>query len=184
MIGLMSYLWRPRGVPGDFGTSREPPYIWGMTSVLTVANRVLQVAQDRGLPPLTPLQLMKLTYMCNGWMLGIHGIAMFGDKIEAWKYGPVIPVLYHKTKEYGSSVINEMLPAPPGDKLDQRAEAIIQAVVENYGKLSGNALSTLTHRKGSPWFQVWDGSQHKTISENVIRAHYEKLRDSDTVEAA
>lgn len=77
-------------------------YIEPMRSALTAANRILQHAGEQGMS-LTPLQLMKLTYMSHGWALGILGRPLFNDRVEAWKYGPVIPTLYHKTKEYGSS---------------------------------------------------------------------------------
>lgn len=155
-----------------------------MASALTAANRILEIAKQKGMT-LTPLQLMKLTYMSQGWMLALKGRPLFDDDIEAWKYGPVIPTLYQRTKQFGSSVITEQLPAPTGDKLDPEADEILNAVVENYGRFSGAALSNLTHRKGSPWSQVWEeGVTHIEIPTNLIRSHYEKLKEADRVDAA
>lgn len=167
-----------------FGLSREAPYIRLMPSALTAANRILEIAKEKGCA-LTPLQLLKLTYMSQGWMLGITGKPLFGDRIEAWKYGPVIPVLYHRTKEFGSSAITNQLPAPTGDALDPDANGLLEAVVDNYGHLSGPALSNLTHRPGSPWSKVWrEGSTHLEIPVPLIREHYEMLKDADRVTAA
>lgn len=155
-----------------------------MASVRTAANRILELSKTKGID-LTPLQLMKLVYMSNGWMLGLHGLKLFDDKIEAWKYGPVIPTLYHETKEFGASPIRETLPEPVGDKLDPRAVEILASVVDSYGHLSGAALSNLTHKPGSPWAKVWDPDRsHIEIPESVIREHYERLKDADVVTAA
>jgi uncharacterized phage-associated protein len=167
-----------------FGLSREAPYIAFMASALTAANRILEIAKEKGIT-LTPLQLMKLTYMSQGWMLGLKGKALFDDRIEAWKYGPVIPSLYQRTKLFGSGPITEQLPAPTGDNLDGDAEEILQSVVETYGRYSGVALSNLTHRPGSPWSQFWkEGVINCEIPVSAIRAHYDKLKDADRVTAA
>ena len=128
---------------------------------------------------------MKLTYMAQGWMLGLAGRPLFSDRIEAWKYGPVIPALYHKTKEFGSSVITQQLPAPTGEFIDAATDGLLDSVVENYGRLSGIVLSNLTHRPESPWSKVWrEGVTHAEIPTEIIRAHYTILKDSPTVFAA
>jgi uncharacterized phage-associated protein len=159
-------------------------YIPAMASVLTVANRLLELAEAQG-KSLTPLQLMKLAYMSNGWSLGLNGRALFNDAIEAWKYGPVIPTLYHQTKGFGSGPIKETLRQPTGEKLDAQAEELLQSVMNTYGSLSGAALSNLTHREGSPWKKVWrDGVSHLEIPTEVIREHYQGLKDSPTIKAA
>jgi uncharacterized phage-associated protein len=160
------------------------PILMDMASVLTVANRLLEIANRKGLT-LTPLQLMKLAYMSQGWMLGVTGKRLFSDRIEAWKYGPVIPTLYHRTKQYGSESILDQLPAPMGDRIDPDAGNLLDAVIDNYGHLSGVALSNLTHRAGSPWSKVWrEGRSHIEIKPSVIQEHYERLKDSDAVWAA
>ena len=167
-----------------FGGMGEAPYITAMTSVLTVANRFLDVAKAKGVS-LTPLQLMKLVYMGNGWMLAYTGKPLFDDRIEAWKYGPVIPTLYHQTKGFGSSVITQQLPAPTGDVIDPDAGNLFEVMIDKYGKLSGIALSNLTHRPGSPWSAVWrDGYVHVEIPRDTIRKHYESLKGAPVVHAA
>jgi uncharacterized phage-associated protein len=128
---------------------------------------------------------MKLTYIANGWMLVYTGKPLFDDKIEAWKYGPVIPELYHATKEYGSKPIAWQLAAPIGDEADPRARGLLEVVWKKYGHLSGVALSNLTHRPGSPWSQVYkEGQTHIEIPEAAIKAHYEKIRQSKKITSA
>ena len=49
----------------------------------------------------TPMHVLKLTYLCHGWMLGIYDHALINEPVEAWQYGPVVPSLYHKYKKFG-----------------------------------------------------------------------------------
>jgi len=155
-----------------------------MYSVATIANRIIQFAQDKGIS-LTPLQLMKLVYMSHGWSLGILNQPLFPEQVEAWRYGPVIPSLYHKTKTYGSGPITELLRAPLSDQMDDQTDNLLKAVVDNYAMLSGPALSNLTHREGSPWSRVWsDQITGVVIPNQYIQEHYAKLKDSPTVTSA
>ena len=57
-----------------------------MTSAVTVANKILELASAKNLK-LSPLQLMKLVYMSQGWNLALNDAPLFDDRIEAWQYG-------------------------------------------------------------------------------------------------
>jgi uncharacterized phage-associated protein len=62
-----------------------------------VADAILKIAKEQG-KPLTPLKLMKLVYIAHGWHMAIENQDLFNNRIEAWKYGPVIPDLYQVTR--------------------------------------------------------------------------------------
>lgn len=64
-----------------------------MTSVIVVAAIIIDEC-DRMNMPLTPQKLMKLCYIAHGCHLAIGGEPLFDDRIEAWRYGPIIPALY------------------------------------------------------------------------------------------
>lgn len=146
----------------------------------TVADDILKLAKRRGMV-LTPMQLMKLVYIAYGWYLAMHNARLFDDRIEAWKYGPVIPNLYHATKHFGGNIIPHSLIAnSPVSNPD--LEAFLDSIVQNYGQFSGIALSNLTHRRGTPWHEVYRpdflGIQ---IPDELIKAHYqEELHASET----
>lgn len=149
-----------------------------ISTATTVANEILKIAKRKGLS-LTPMQLVKLTYIAHGWALAVLDRDLFGDRIEAWKYGPVIPTLYHSTKQFGRSAIPHALideddPSP----LAPDVNAFLEDVVEKYGHLSGYALSNLTHREGSPWHQVYeDGVMNISIDDALIARHYKQMLD-------
>ncbi|NIX76780.1 Panacea domain-containing protein [Microvirga terricola] len=146
-----------------------------MYSAIIIADEILKIAKAKG-ASLTPLQLMKLVYIAHGWSLALLRRDLFGDRIEAWKFGPVIPDLYQATKHFGRNVIPPELIANTPSGVDTDTKVFLEDVFQKYGHLSGYALSSLTHKSGTPWDQVYrEGIMGIEIPDNLIRTHYEKL---------
>ena len=134
-------------------------------SAKTVANYFLELgARDR--IPIDPLKLQKLVYLAHGWSLAILGRPLIQEPVEAWRYGPVIQVLYKEFKRFGASAIPEDAKAGGVvETLDSNSKGLIDAVWEKYRSLSSIQLSTLTHERGYAWdltrksgdFSPWDG---------------------------
>lgn len=140
---------------------------------------------------LTPLHVNKLTYFSHGYMLAIRDIPLIPDRIEAWQYGPVIPVIYHTLSIYGDSEIPRLYYCRTdmnADEFDGRVKFlktilgpnldIIDRVLERYGHLSGRHLIKLVHQKGSPWDRCYvKGRRGVRIPNRVIKEHYQELLD-------
>lgn len=149
------------------------------TSTRRVANEFLRLAEEDG-RALTPLQIIKLVYIAHGWMLALYQRPLIIDRIEAWKYGPVIPQLYHDMKVYGAGSIAARLSdtSPPAKPLDPQEMDLIRQVYNIYGKKNGVQLSELTHRSGTPWHITWHpDSFGVAISNDLIAEHYRRLVD-------
>ena len=71
----------------------------------SVANYLIQRTLD-GKKWLTPLQVIKMVYYCQGWSLALFDKKLFGQDIEAWEFGPVVPDVYHKLK---TTLVNLLL---------------------------------------------------------------------------
>ena len=69
-----------------------------------VAEYILWLA-NRDRNPLTPMQVLKLVYICHGWMLGLTGRPLIRESAQAWTYGPVVPSVYHQYKTWGGNSI-------------------------------------------------------------------------------
>ena len=146
-----------------------------MHQARSVANNILSLA-NTAKDTLTPMQLMKLTYLCHGWLLGIHGKQLVKEPVEAWLYGPVIPDLYHATKDYRSSAVQFPIKGASQEKYDEQENCIIKEVYEKYGKYSGPTLSALTHEPNSPWCITWNKyGKNAIISNDLIEEYYRKL---------
>jgi len=146
--------------------------------VLDVAQKVLDVCNsNEDTKSVTPMQLLKLVYLCHGWTLGLLGRPLVREPVQAWRYGPVFPELYHAIKDYRHSPVPTVPGAHPID-LDSSEESIIEQVCSGYGKWTGIQLSQLTHRRGSPWYVTWNesrGARNAEISSDLIEDHYRAL---------
>ena len=145
-----------------------------MSSVFPVANVLIDEAH-KAKRDITPLQLMKLAYIAYGFHLGFGLGRLFEDEIQAWRYGPVIPALYHRTKYYGRDPIPRRIShqAPP---LDEGTVEFVQSAYTAYGEYSGVQLSVLTHKEGTPWQKVFEpGIRGIVIPDEVIKNYYETL---------
>jgi len=144
-----------------------------MFSAASVANELIRLAKADN-RSFTPLQIIKLTYIAHGWMLHLYGRPLIDDVIEAWRYGPVIPVLYRALKKYGGgSVTDELAGEPP---LDASAQALVAQVYHAYGTRTGMQLSAMTHQPGTPWHQTWTQvGESSVISNDLIAEHYRQL---------
>lgn len=145
-----------------------------MYDVLTVADAILKIAKRRGME-LTPMQLVKLTYIAHGWSLAVLGRPLFNNHVEAWRYGPVIPDLYHATKSYGRSPIPFAVIGDSPIGVSQQEQQFLGEVLDRYASFDGIALSYLTHKDGTPWQQVYQPSMNYIIPNDLIHRHYQEL---------
>jgi uncharacterized phage-associated protein len=128
-------------------------------NALDVANEIIRVAHETG-KSISNMKLQKLLYLTQGIHLALKSdTPLFDDSIEAWKYGPVVPSVYHKFKIYFSGDIPKNHPFT-GDSVEFNSDQkkIIARVVELYGGLSAIKLSNFTHLEESPWFEIYNAN--------------------------
>ena len=116
------------------------------------------------------MQVQKLVFFAHARLLAQHGEPLVTQGFEAWKWGPVVPALYHSLSGYGSSVVTGEIPSET-PFLNLRVRDIINRVFERYGHLNGLELSKLTHFEGSPWSQV-ESSLREPISNESIEEYF------------
>ncbi|MEM1036277.1 MAG: type II toxin-antitoxin system antitoxin SocA domain-containing protein [Pseudomonadota bacterium] len=144
-----------------------------------IANRFLTLAHERN-DSLTPMQLLKLVYIAHGWGLGLYGVPLIRDEVQAWQYGPVIPRLYNKTRKFKSLSVTGHLPSEEPEGLTARETDLINQVYQHYGSMSGPALSRITHAIGTPWELTYKpGSFGIVIPNDLIEDHYSRLANQN-----
>ena len=109
----------------------------------------------------TPMHLIKLIYICHGWMLGLHDDVLLYEPVEAWRYGPVVPSVYHRYKTFRAAPIDIRAVDQDG-RLSTQECALIDFVNDSYSDLDALQLSSLTHEPGTPW--------HKTVRAHGVGA--------------
>lgn len=147
-----------------------------MYNCFDIAKQFLKFANEEG-RGLEPMKLLKLTYIAHGWYLGFYDKPLIKNSVQAWKYGPVIPELYHVTKRFGSRNVDlETIELYSDNKLSESDQNFVKAIWNTYKAFSGLDLSSMTHVKDTPWDESFDSYQyHTVISNDVIKDHYKKL---------
>lgn len=158
-----------------------------MGTTSSVANEFINLAKENN-TELTNMKLVKLMYIAQGLSLSLLERPIFkNDKIEAWKYGPVVPSIYHEFKHFKSEPITsksvalteegwESLSEP---KLkDEEDRKIVLLTWQLYKDVSAKDLVKLTHKDGTPWSITYQYGENKTISNGLIKRYYDKFIDS------
>ena len=117
-----------------------------MGDVFDVAAYILD---EKG--AMTTLKLQKLTYYCQAWSLVWDEEPMYGEEIQAWANGPVIPVLFYEHQ--GQFKIDSL---GKGDitHLTQDQKLTIDRVLAHYGHNPASWLVSLSHSE-PPWRKSW-----------------------------
>ena len=140
---------------------------------MVVATYILRQRHDQG-QPTTTLDLVKLVYLSHGWFLGIYGVPLIVEVVEAWPYGPVIPIVYERFKSYRGDAI-DIVPIDNSSHLDSRQRAVIDETLRAYAEFDSWGLSAIAHKKGTPWDQVSGHGLWLIVPNSLIQQHYADL---------
>lgn len=162
-----------------------------MYSAKAIANYFLDLGDDENID-ITPMQIQKLVYIAHGYHLAKADFPLISDRIEAWRYGPVIPVLYEEFSHLGSEAIYERayeeviatIRNPISIDANTETESILNAVWGKYKMCDALELSTLTHRRNSPWHLTkkrgWNRIKNNPpIDDKTIKDYYRKQLEDD-----
>lgn len=149
------------------------------SSAADVAAFLLDLAASEEEPELiSHLRLQKLLYYAQGWSLGLRGVPLFDDPIEAWSDGPVVRSVYRTawTSQNSPVARSAFRGAKPLSRDDQ---AFVARVWKAYREFSAISLRDMTHAE-KPWLDARTGLAPEVKSQNVIsidvmRAHFEGL---------
>ena len=140
---------------------------------------------------LSPLQVIKLTYIAHGYSLALLDEALIAESVEAWKYGPVVPSLYHAAKKYGGCKITRLLYSGVSTsdaegvkdsigfmarRMSEGQKAVLDGVLDAYGNFTGYELTSMTHVQDSPWKRYYKPRTYgQKIPDHVIKSYYGEI---------
>ena len=126
-----------------------------MSQVLSLAKELVKLSlSGNERDPLTNLRLQKLLYYAQAWSLVIRESELFSEEIEAWRYGPVVPKVYHALpdcRRANTIPADSFADAP---NLEAEEAEFVKSVWEAYDQYSARALSRMTHAE-TPWKKAW-----------------------------
>ncbi len=140
---------------------------------LAVANAFIRTAHERS-EACSNMKLQKLIYFAHGLHLALGKGPLINDAFEAWKYGPVVPDLYHKFKGYFAGPIPlDHAYHDRGGALSEFEQALIKKTYDLFGRLSAVRLSEISHEQNSPWAEAYSrGSASAVIRNDRIEPYF------------
>jgi len=103
--------------------------------------------------PMSAMKLQKLVYYAQAWSLVWEDRPLFGERIEAWAHGPVVPELYREHRgqfEVRAWERGNAASLQPADR------ETVDAVLDYYGGRNAQVLSDWTHSE-DPWKHARSG---------------------------
>lgn len=156
-------------------------------NAISVANEFIDIANEEN-KEIRLLGLVKRVYIAHGFSLAMLNKSLLDprfDKVEAWKYGPVIPSVYHTFKYNGVDPIKEkgkILEWQEEDyktimpKLEEEKEKIIVKMVwQMHADKTDSDLVSLTHKDGTPWKLYYEEGKNIEIPDEITKLYYQRF---------
>lgn len=147
----------------------------------TIHDVAAYILARRG--PMTTMKLQKLCFYAQAWSLAWDEVPIFDTDFRAWANGPVAKELFELHR--GEFTVAKW---PYGNvaSITGDAQETVDAVLRDYGPMSGHDLSRLTHRE-RPWRTAREGlapgdRSDKVISKESMQAYYSGLIAADESE--
>lgn len=170
-------------------------------NAITIANWFVDKYQqdtEHQSNKLTLLRLVKLVYIAHGFMLAVCDRGLLDprfDRVEAWRFGPVIPSVYHSFKHNGKNTIIDKASVLIGydyneepvfispelsfseetDNDKNRIQSCLEFVWNYYILCNANLLVGITHKEGTPWETCYVPGENKEIPDDTTKNYYKEL---------
>ena len=137
--------------------------------------------KDSTIPLMNPVKLVSLAYIAHGLHMAFHdGNPLVSEKVRAWIYGPIFPELFNAVRIYGNDAVLEV-PQCQREMISHEVRLssveteVIDAVYKSYKHKSDAQLIAKNHTVGTPWHDVWDGSEYRDIDNKLIFHYFRDL---------
>jgi len=151
-----------------------------MSQVFAVAKELVRLSLSGDEPdPLTHLRLQKLLYYAQAWSLVLRESELFPEVMEAWRHGPVVPVLYRSfSQQQAGALLHESHIIATAPDLSSEDAEFLKSLWKSYNPYSALRLSQMTHAE-APWQKAWgdrsrDGNGNTPIAMEDLEDFFSK----------
>jgi uncharacterized phage-associated protein len=158
-----------------------------MYKVLDICRFVINYCNDNDYS-LSNLKLQKILYFIQAYYLSNTDSKQpcFSEKIEAWVFGPVVPVAYHEFKQFGNTNIprisnyivydesnfwDSKIKVYDDSNIDDVDKNTIRRIVDKFANFSTTSLVNITHRQ-TPWLTSYKKGENNEITIESIRSYF------------
>lgn len=153
-----------------------------------IANFFIQKAHQEG-TILSPMKLLKVVYYAYGWHYALTSKPLISERIQAWRFGPVVMSLYYELREYGNNNIARLIVDTNNkpiliDNNDGFVHSLLDQIWNMYSVFTASQLSSMTHVTDSPWDLTWKKVENDELfveidPELIMRYFKEQLPESN-----
>jgi uncharacterized phage-associated protein len=124
-------------------------------SCIAVANWFIQASLKEG-KSINAIKLQRLVYFAHCWCLAVYGVPLTKEHVEAWKYGPVFPDIYHAAIFCGSGPIETLLKPDviSSASVAEEVNPLLEKIWSIYGGYTDVQLCNTANREDGPWWQT------------------------------
>ena len=156
-----------------------------MYNVLDVSRYIINYCNDND-SGISNLKLQKILYFVQAFFLISTPEQCFKEKIEAWEFGPVVPVAYREYKQFGGCNIpkinsyiemdfenmwNSKIKKYDGSIIADKDKERIKAVVNKFADYTATDLVRLTHNQ-APWKDAYIPHMNNEITTRAIKEYF------------
>ena len=113
-------------------------------------------------------KLQKILYFVQAQFIVEFGTSCFGNIMQAWDYGPVVPDVYRKYRGYGNTNIPGY--GNKGFDFEQDERQTLDTTIDNASEYAASQLAEIA-RNQSPWMDAYEKAD-KTITPESIRKFF------------
>lgn len=132
---------------------------------------------------LSNLKIQKMLYYAQGFSLLWREKALFNERIEAWKHGPVVKEVYERFKKYGANSIDFDEISDFNTDFIASNEEIFELLVfifKKYGSMSAWHLSNKTHSE-EPWKSSYNENLANEITQELILKFFKQENEKEAL---
>lgn len=159
-----------------------------MYDVLDVSRYVINYSNDMNYG-ISNLKLQKLLYFIQAFFLIKNNEPCFSEAIEAWDFGPVVPVAYQEFRVFGGADIPSVTSYIVFERnkntkflsfkkkqfnenvIESCDKALLREVIDKFSHYSATDLVKITHRQ-SPWRNAYAHGKNTEITQSAIRSFF------------
>lgn len=159
----------------------------GLYSVDDVAQYIINRSNEHGYS-ISNLKLQKLLYFVQAnFLVSYNGTPCFEEAIEAWDFGPVVPQVYRRYREFGSgsipTITHVLRRSSNGlgyikirfsdEFIDDDDKELIDEMIKYGAPYTASQLVAITHNQ-APWKRAYMRSFNNEITKESIYEYFKE----------
>lgn len=136
------------------------------------------------------LKLNKILFYVHAYHLVRQSQPLIKNHFEAWEHGPVVRVVYHEFKKFGSKPITSLARHVDYEsgreeiisfsEIDASTRDFVLSIGRHYMRFTASQLRDMTHQNDSPWSRVYSADSESRglrdrIPNELIEAHFASI---------